>query len=93
MRYLCVTPEVVLWYSSSFVLSLCGYSGVDFAGCHLDHKSTSRTYRFFGSSLVSCYSRKQSSVAQSTIEAEYVPAASYCSQLLWTMATLRDFGL
>ena len=37
-------------------------------------------------------SRKQSSVPQSTIEAEYVVAVSYCSQLLW-IATLRDFGL
>jgi hypothetical protein len=46
-----------------------------------------------GTSLVSWSSRKQSSVALSTIEAEYVAAASCCSQLLWMMATLRDFGL
>ena len=39
-------------------------------------------------------SRKQSSVAQSTIEAKYVAAAAACcSQLLWMIATLRDFGL
>jgi hypothetical protein len=43
--------------------------------------------------LVSWSSRKQSGVALSTIEAEYVAAASYCSQLLWMMATLWDFGL
>jgi hypothetical protein len=29
----------------------------------------------------------------STIEAEYVTTASYCLQLLWMMATLREFGL
>jgi hypothetical protein len=47
----------------------------------------------FGYFLVSWSSRKQSSVALSTIEAEYVAAASCCSQLLCMMATLRDFGL
>ncbi|WVZ84995.1 hypothetical protein U9M48_031960 [Paspalum notatum var. saurae] len=32
-------------------------------------------------------------VALSTTEAEYVAAASCCSQLLWMKATLSDFGL
>ena len=53
----------------------------------------SGTCQFIGSSLVSWSSRKQSSVAQSTTEAEYVAAAACCSQLLWMVATLRDFGL
>jgi hypothetical protein len=44
-----------------------------------------------GSSVVSWPSCKQSSVAQSTIEAEYVVAASCCSQLLWITYTLSDF--
>ena len=92
MRYLRFTPEFGLWYSSSSVLSLCGYSDADFAGCLLERKSTSGTCQFLGTSLVSWSSRKQSSVALSTTEAEYVAAASCCSQLLWMMATLRDFG-
>jgi hypothetical protein len=41
MRYLCFTPEIGLWYSSSFVLSPYDYSDVDFVGYHLDHISTS----------------------------------------------------
>jgi hypothetical protein len=45
-------------------------------------KSTSRTGYILGSSLVSWSSRKKSSVAQSTTEAENVDAASCCSQLL-----------
>jgi len=93
MRYLRFTPELGLWYSASSTLTLCGYSDADFAGCRLDRKSTSGTCQFLGSSLVCWSSRKQSSVAQSTTEAEYVAAASCCSQLLWMMSTLRDFGL
>jgi hypothetical protein len=51
MRYLHFTPpKFRLWYSSSLTLSLCGYSNADFAGCQLDHKSTSGTYQFLGSS-------------------------------------------
>jgi hypothetical protein len=41
---------------------------------------------------VSWSSRKQSSVAQSTTEAEYVVVASCCSQLLWITYTVSDFG-
>jgi hypothetical protein len=88
MRYLHFTLEFGLWYSSSFVHSLCAYLDADFAGCCLDHKSTSTNCQFLVSSLVSWSSRKQS-----TTEAKYVVAACYCSQLLWMIDTLRDFCL
>jgi hypothetical protein len=82
MRYLRFTPEFWLWYSASSLLSLCGYSDTDFAGCRLDRKSTSRTCQFLGFSLMSWSSCKQSNVAQSTTEDEYVAATACCSQLL-----------
>jgi hypothetical protein len=91
-RYLCHTPDFGLWYFASSSLALHGFSDADFAGCRLDRKSTSGTCQFLGSSLVSWSSRKQSSVAQSTTEAEYVAAASCCSQLLWITYTMSDFG-
>jgi hypothetical protein len=91
-RYLRYTPELGLWYSASSSLSLLGFSDADFAGCRVDRKSTSGTCQFLGSSLVSWSSHKQSSVAQSTTEVEYVAAASCCSQLLWITYTLSDFG-
>jgi hypothetical protein len=75
-RYLQSTPGLGLWYSSSSTLSLHGFSDADFAGCRVERKSTSGTCPFLGSSLVSWSSRKQSSVAQSTTEAEYVVAQS-----------------
>jgi hypothetical protein len=72
---------------------MCGFSNAHFTGCRLDHKSTFGTCQFLGSSLISWSSRKQPSVAQSTIAAKYVVSASCCSQLLGMMVTLRDFGL
>ena len=43
-----------------------------------------------GSRLVSWFSKKQSAIALSTTEAEYVAATSCCTQLLWMMQTLQD---
>jgi hypothetical protein len=80
-RYLRHTPDFGLWYSASSSLALHGFSDADFAGCQLDRKSTSRICQFLESSLVSWSSRKQSGVAKSTTEAEYV--AAY---------TMSDFG-
>jgi hypothetical protein len=48
---------------------------VDFAGCEIYRKSTSGTCYFLGPSRVCWSSQKQSLVAQSTTEAEYVAAA------------------
>lgn len=93
LMYLQSTLEFGLFYASSSCLTLRAYSDSDFARCRIDRKSTSGTCHFLGISLVSWSSRKQSSVAQSTAEAEYVAAATSCSQVLWISSTLRDFGL
>jgi hypothetical protein len=78
-RYLKHTPEFVIWYSTSFLLDLVGFYDFDFAVCGIDRKSTSGTCHFLGSSLICWSSWKQSSVAQSTTEAENVAAASFAA--------------
>ncbi|WVZ96872.1 LOW QUALITY PROTEIN: hypothetical protein U9M48_042455 [Paspalum notatum var. saurae] len=92
-RYLKFTPELGIWYSSGSSLFLRGFSDANHAGCRIDRKSTSGICQLLGTSLVSWSSRKQASVSLSTTEAEYIAAASCCSQLLWMKATLSDFGL
>jgi hypothetical protein len=74
-RYLKHTLEFGIWYSTSFSLDLVSFSDADFVGYAIDQKSTSGTCHFLGFSLICWSSRKQSSVVQSTIEAEYVAAA------------------
>jgi hypothetical protein len=91
-KYLHHTPDFGLWYSASSSLALHGFSDADFARCRLDRKTSYGTCQFLGSSWVSWSSCKQSSVAKSTTEAEYVAAASCCSQLLWITYTMSDFG-
>ena len=72
---------------------MVGYSDADFGGCKIDRKSTSGTCQFLGHCLVSWHSKKQTSVALSTAEAEYVAAGSCCAQLLWMKQQLKDYDL
>jgi hypothetical protein len=92
-RYLKYTLEIGIWYSASSSLDLVGFSNANFVGCGIDQKSTSGTCHFIESSPVCWFACKQSSVAQSTIEVEYVAAASCCSQILWIMHIMRNYGV
>jgi hypothetical protein len=74
-RYLKHPSEFGIWYSASSSLDLVSFSDADFAGCGIDRKCTFGTCHFLESSLVCWSSQKQSSVAQSTTEVEYVAAA------------------
>jgi hypothetical protein len=70
LRYLVATPCFGIWYPKGSTFDLIGYSDSDYAGCKVDRKSTLGTCQFLGRSLVSWSSKKQTSVAQSTAEAE-----------------------
>ena len=91
LRYLVHTPNFGLWYPKGSNFNLLGYSDSDYAGCKVERKSTSGTCQFLGRSLVSWSSKKQNSVALSTVEAEYVAAGACCAQLLWMKQTLNDY--
>ncbi|KAI3784197.1 hypothetical protein L1987_43291 [Smallanthus sonchifolius] len=56
-------------------------------------KSTTGGCQFLGNRLVSWQCKKQTTVFISTCEAEYIAAASCCSQILWIQQQLRDYGL
>ena len=92
-RYLAGTVKYGLWYPKEANCDLVGYSDADFAGCKIDRKSTSGTCQFLGHCLVSWFSKKQTSVALSIAEAEYVAAGSCCAQILWMTQQLKDYGL
>nr|GEX25329.1 hypothetical protein [Tanacetum cinerariifolium] len=55
----------------------------DYAGASLDRKSTTGGYQFLGCRLISWQCKKQTVVATSSTEAEYVDVTSYCAQVLW----------
>ncbi|XP_070028915.1 secreted RxLR effector protein 161-like [Nicotiana sylvestris] len=70
-------------YKRGSNFDLVGYADADYVGFLVDRKSTSGMAYFLGSYLVSWATKKKNSVALSTVEAEYVAAASCCAQLLW----------
>eukprot|EP00253_Pinus_taeda_P013834 PITA_13834 len=92
-KYLQGTQYYGLWYPRDTDLTLHAYTDADWARSVDDRKSTSGGAFFMGSRLVSWFSKKQSSISLSTAEAEYVAAASCCTQLLWMMQTLQDFQI
>ncbi|KAJ9557530.1 hypothetical protein OSB04_012144 [Centaurea solstitialis] len=92
LRYLKGTLNRGLWYPKESGFELVSFSDVDHGGCQLDRKSTSGHVQFLGDKLDSWSSKKQHCVSTSTTEAEYVAAASCCSQVLWMRTQLRDYG-
>jgi hypothetical protein len=59
-------------YASSVDMRLQGHADADWVGSVVDRKSTSGCCFTLGSAMVSWCSRKQTSVALSTVEAEYI---------------------
>ncbi|GJW42013.1 putative ribonuclease H-like domain-containing protein [Tanacetum coccineum] len=91
-RYLKGKPKLGLWYPRVSSFDLEAYSDSDYAGANLDRKSTTGGCQFLGRRLISWQCKKQTIVATSTIEAEYVAAANCCGQVLWIQNQMLDYG-
>ena len=76
LRYLNGTLHLGLLYGCDEKMNLLGYSDADWAGDINDRKSTSGYIFLISKAAVSWRSRKQSCVALSTAEAEYMALAS-----------------
>jgi hypothetical protein len=74
LRYLVSMPCFGICYPKGSTFDLIGYLDSNYARCKVDRKSTSGTCQFLGWSLVSWSSKKQTYVALSTAEAEYIAA-------------------
>ncbi|GKA47915.1 putative ribonuclease H-like domain-containing protein [Tanacetum coccineum] len=79
-KYLKGQPRLGLWYPRESPFVLEAYSDSDYAGANKDRKSTTGGCQFLGRRLISWQCKKQTIVATSTTEAEYVAAANCCGQ-------------
>ncbi|GJW54634.1 hypothetical protein Tco_0098719 [Tanacetum coccineum] len=92
-RYIKGTSHLGLWYLKGTGLETIVYAYFDYAGDYVDQKSTSRVCTFVGYCLTSWISKKQTALAISTTEAEYVSAGKACQQALWMKQALVDYDV
>eukprot|EP00253_Pinus_taeda_P003233 PITA_03233 len=83
---------VVLYVDDVIFTDLVGYTDSDWAGSVDDRKSTSGYVFHMGSGAISWASKKQSIVALSTAEDEYVAAIAATCQAVWMRRMLRSLG-
>ncbi|GJW06394.1 putative ribonuclease H-like domain-containing protein [Tanacetum coccineum] len=93
LRYLKGQPKLGLWYPRNSPFDLVAYSDSDYAIASLDRKSTTGGCHFLGCRLISWQCKKQTMVATSSTEAEYVAAASCCGQVLWIQNQMLDYRI
>ncbi|GJW62707.1 putative ribonuclease H-like domain-containing protein [Tanacetum coccineum] len=91
-RYLKGQPKLGVWYPRDSPFDLEAFSDSDYVVASLDRKSTTRGCQFLGKRLISWQCKKQTIVANSTTEAEYVAAANCCGQVLWIQNQMLDYG-
>ncbi|GJU33177.1 putative ribonuclease H-like domain-containing protein [Tanacetum coccineum] len=91
-RYLKGRPKLGLWYLKDSPFILEAFSDSDYAGASLDRKSTTGGCQFLGSRLISWQCKKQTVVANSTTEAEYITTSHCCGQVLWIQNKMLDYG-
>ena len=78
-KYLKGTMTYGLWYPRNQNFQLTAYSNVDCENYLDERKSTSGGAFFLGDLLVAWISNKQGSISLSTIEVEYIVAATCCT--------------
>ncbi|GKD31303.1 hypothetical protein Tco_1242081 [Tanacetum coccineum] len=92
-RYIKGTSHLGLWYPKGTSLETIVYDDSDHARDYVDRKSTSGVCTFMGCCLTSWFSKKQTTLAISTIEAKYVFASKACQQALWMKQALVDYDV
>jgi hypothetical protein len=93
LRYIKGTCSFGVKFMQCKTLKLHGFSDSDWGGFIDDMKSTSGFCFNLGSTIFSWSSKKQSIVAQSTAEAEFIAATAAVNQALWLQKLLRDLHM
>ncbi|MBW0477791.1 hypothetical protein O181_017506 [Austropuccinia psidii MF-1] len=96
LRYLKGTGNVYLEYTKSTLIhpisELTGWADADYGNSRDNRKSISGNLVLFFNNPISWLSKKQSVVAQSTTEAEYISMNTCAKQLRWLTFVLKDLG-
>ena len=88
--YIKNTMDYGLTYSRDADLTPLAYVDVDYGGCRDTHRSTSGYVFTMAGGAVTWSSKRQATVALSTIEAEYVVMSRCTQQMIWTQTWLDE---
>jgi hypothetical protein len=72
---------------------LCAFSDSDWAECQVDRKSNSGIVCFFNNAPVMWKSKKQTIVATSSAQAEYVALSLTVKELIWLRRLVESFDI
>jgi hypothetical protein len=95
LQYLAATPELSLQFSGAYgadSLTLRGASDADWAGCPVTRRSTTGYIFCLASGPVSWASKKQSELALSSCESEYVALTAATKEVNWLRGVLGELG-
>jgi hypothetical protein len=90
LRYVRGTLEFGLQLHASSSTALVAYSDADWAGCPDSRRSTSGYCVYFGDSLISWSSKRQTTVSRSSAEAEYRAVAHAVAECCWLRQLLQE---
>jgi hypothetical protein len=92
LRYIKHTLQCGIFYEAKSQLQVHGYTNANWADNVLDRRLTSGFMFSFGSGDVSWSSKKQPTVALSSMEAEYRGAAIIACEVVWLQKLFSDLG-
>ena len=93
LRYLKQTRDLNLTYVKESPEAIIGYSNADWAGDVQDRLSTSGNMFLLGGGAITWSSRKQSSVALSAVEAEYMALSVATQEAVWLRYLQEELGV
>uniref|UniRef100_A0A2N9IYX8 CCHC-type domain-containing protein n=1 Tax=Fagus sylvatica TaxID=28930 RepID=A0A2N9IYX8_FAGSY len=93
LRYIKGSLDQGIFFPSSNTLHVTAYTDSDWASCPTTRRSTTGYFIQLGTSPISWRTKKQTTVARSSAEAEYRAMAVTTCELTWLKQLLADFGI
>ncbi|XP_023771562.1 uncharacterized mitochondrial protein AtMg00810-like [Lactuca sativa] len=93
LRYLKNCPGKGVHITKDNSLNITAYVDADWAKCLFSRRSVTGFLVYFGNSLVSWKSKKQSTVSRSSTESEYRALGFVACEIIWILKLLFDFGI
>ena len=91
ISYIHGTPNHGICFAGSNRKPLVGFSDADYAGCQTTRRSTTGNVFMYNGGIIAWCSSRQTCVAMSTTEAEYVAASETAKEAIWIRRILPIF--